>query len=124
MNDEASRGGYASFATAPPLDAGDGIVLRPIAGERIMLSEVTVPANVTAALHTHGEEKIGVVLSGSCEFTLGGVSRRLERGDVYHVPPAVPHGLRALDEECVLLDVFSPVRPDLLERMAEQRSPR
>ena len=83
-----------------------------------MLSQVSMPANVTAAVHTHTEEKIGLVLSGTCEFTLGGVTRKLSTGDVYHVPAGVPHGPRTLDEECVLLDVFSPPRPDLLQRMA------
>lgn len=109
-------GRYTSFADAKALDAGDGIVLRPVAGDRIMLSEVRAPAHSVGATHTHEEEKLGVVLSGSCEFTLGGVTRQLGPGDVYQVPPAVPHGFRAT-ADCVLLDVFSPPRPDLFERM-------
>lgn len=110
-------GRYLCFADANRLDAGDGIVMRPVAGERIMLSEVTAPANSVGAIHTHDEEKFGVVLSGSCEFSLGGVTRHLGPGDIYHVPSSVPHGFRAT-EESVLLDVFSPPRPDLLKRMA------
>jgi quercetin dioxygenase-like cupin family protein len=117
MCDESgSTGGYTSFSNATALDAGDGIVLRPVAGKRIMLSEVTAPAHSVGATHTHEEEKLGVVLSGSCEFTLAGVTRQLGPGDIYQVPPTVPHGFRAT-EDCVLLDVFSPPRPDLLKRM-------
>lgn len=110
-------GRYLSFADANRLDAGDGIGLRVVAGEGIMLSEVTAPAHSVGAIHAHDEEKFGVVLSGACEFSLDGVSRHLGPGDIYHVPPSVPHGFRAT-EECVLLDVFSPPRPDLLKRMA------
>lgn len=108
---------YTSFSDASALDVGNGIVVRPVAGERIMLSEVTAPANSAGAAHTHEQEKLGVVLSGSCEFTLDGVTRQLGPGDIYQVPPGVPHGFRAT-EDCVLLDVFSPPRPDLLERLS------
>ena len=111
-----STGRYTSFSDTTALDAGDGIVLRPVAGDRIMLSEVTAPAHSVGATHTHAEETLGVVLSGACEFTLGGVTRQLGPGDIYQVPPAVPHGFR-VTEDCVLLDVFSPPRPDLLDRM-------
>jgi unsaturated pyranuronate lyase len=112
-------GHYTSFSEAAVLDAGDGVTLRPVAGEALMISQVAMPANVTAAVHTHTEEKIGVVLSGTCEFTLGGVTRTLGPGDIYHVPAGVAHGPRTLDDECILLDVFSPPRPDLLERIAD-----
>jgi quercetin dioxygenase-like cupin family protein len=114
--DNGATGRYTSFSDATALDAGDGIVLRPVAGDRIMLSEVTAPVHSVGATHTHVEEKLGVVLSGSCEFTIGGVTKQLGPGDIYQVPPTVPHGFRAT-EDCVLLDVFSPPRPDLLERM-------
>jgi len=113
-------GHYTSFSEATILDAADGIRLQPITGESLMISQVTMPANVAAAVHTHAEEKIGLVLSGTCEFTLGGVTRTLGPGDIYHVPAGVAHGPRTRDSECVLLDVFSPPRPDLLERIAEQ----
>ena len=106
---------YTSFADATASDVGDGIVVRPVAGSRLMLSEVTAPAHSVGAMHTHAEEKLGVVVYGSCEFTLGGVTRQLGPGDIYQVPPGVPHGFRAT-EDSVLLDVFSPPRPDLLER--------
>lgn len=117
MTNDDATGRYTSFSEVTVLDAGDGITLQPVSGDSLMLSQVTMPANVVAAVHTHSEEKIGLVVSGSCEFILGGVTRTLGPGDIYHVPAGVPHGPRTLDEECVLVDVFSPPRPDLLSRM-------
>lgn len=117
MNNDIATGRYTSFSAAIVLDAGDGITLQPVSGQSLMLSQVTMPANVTAAIHSHSEEKIGMVVSGTCEFNLGGVARKLGPGDIYHVPAGVPHGPRTLDEECVLVDVFSPPRTDLLNRM-------
>jgi quercetin dioxygenase-like cupin family protein len=35
-------------------------------------------------------------------------------GDVSHPPPGSWHGATMLDEEVVLVDIFSPVREDFL----------
>ena len=111
---KASGGSYARVADLPVADAGNGVLLRPFAGERVMLSYVTVAANGEAAVHTHDEEQLGIIISGSCEFELDGDVRRLTTGDIYHAPPGVPHGVRTQDEECVILDIFSPLRQALL----------
>ena len=80
-----------------------------------MLSYVTMAPHAVAAVHTHDEEQIGLVISGTCEFELDGMTRTLGPGDAYHAPPGVPHGARTGDAECVIVDVFSPPRQALLD---------
>ena len=82
-----------------------------------MVSQVTMPADRAAATHTHDEEKLGFVISGHCTFQLDGDEQELGPGDIYVVPPGVPHGLRTTAEPCVLVDIFTPPRPDLIERL-------
>ena len=112
---QASGGSYASVGDLPIVDAGGGVTLRPFAGERVMLSHATIAPHGEAAVHTHDEEQVGIVVSGSCEFVLDGNARRLTAGDIYHAPPGVPHGVTTGDEECVIVDIFSPLRRALLD---------
>jgi quercetin dioxygenase-like cupin family protein len=112
---QASGGTYAAVSELPVADAGNGVTLRPLTGERVMLSHVTIAPHGEAAVHTHDEEQIGLVVSGSCEFVLDGEVRRLGVGDIYHAPPGVPHGATTDDEECVIVDIFSPPRRALLD---------
>ena len=114
----SGRGGdgrYAQVSELPGADAGNGVSLRALSGERVMLSYVTIAPHGVAAVHTHDEEQIGLVVSGHCEFDLDGDVRRLGPGDIYHAPPGVPHGARAGDEECVIVDLFGPPRRALLD---------
>lgn len=116
----AGDGRYADLGSLPVADAGNGVTLRPLWGERVMLSHVTIAPHGEAAVHTHDEEQIGLVISGSCEFSLDGTVRTLRPGDIYFAPPGVPHGARTQDEECLIVDVFGPPRQALLDLLGEQ----
>lgn len=56
---------------------------------------------------------MGAVLQGSLHFELAGEKRLLRPGDVYVIPPDVPHGAASDEEGCVTLDVFAPPREGL-----------
>ena len=108
-------GRYASIDDQPEVEAAPGVWIRAIAGKGMMLSYVRLEPNSVADTHTHDEEQMGIVLSGECTFDLDGDTRTLRRGDVYHAPPGVPHGARAGQKPCEILDIFSPPRAALLE---------
>jgi len=48
-------------------------------------------------------------------FTIGDEQRVAQAGDVLHFPPATWHGATMLDEEVILVDIFSPDKRRLLE---------
>ena len=48
-------------------------------------------AHAVAPLHQHPEEQIGTMPEGACEFELNGVKRTIRPGDVYVIPPNMPH---------------------------------
>ncbi|MCW5776313.1 MAG: cupin domain-containing protein [Phycisphaeraceae bacterium] len=88
------------------------IARRRVIGERMMISEVVLSPGFEVPVHHHGNEQIVVMLRGLAEFDLieDGVLRTVvvRAGQTLVLPSNVPHGCRAL-EECVILDLFSPV---------------
>jgi quercetin dioxygenase-like cupin family protein len=107
----------------PSLPVEPGIVVRPVLGDRMNISFIYFEPHTVAPVHQHREEQIGTVLEGSLEFELDGEKRILRRGDVYVIPPDVPHGAITSEERCITLDVFSPPRQGLralAERSGDQ----
>jgi quercetin dioxygenase-like cupin family protein len=56
-----------------------------------------------------------LVEQGQVLFTIGDQQRIAKAGDVLHFPPGAWHGATMLDEEVILVDVFSPIREDFLD---------
>ena len=107
----------------PSLPVEPGIVVRPVLGSHMNISFIYFEPHTVAPVHQHREEQIGTVLEGSLEFELAGEKRLLGRGDVYVIPPDVPHGAVTSEERCITLDVFSPPRQGLgalVERSGDQ----
>ena len=65
--------------------------------------------------HSHPHEQVAYVAEGEIIFFLDGVPTKLGPGDVYTVPPNVPHSIQLLTEHARLVDVFTPLREDFLE---------
>lgn len=82
-------------------------------GEALMLVEVRFKKGGKGAVHAHVNEQVSYISMGSFEVELGGEKRVLKQGDSFHVPPNVPHGVEAL-EDAVIVDVFTPIRPEFL----------
>jgi quercetin dioxygenase-like cupin family protein len=57
-----------------------------------------------------------MVQQGRVLFTIDGEQKLVSAGDILHFPSGVRHGATMLDEEVVLIDIFSPIREDFLTR--------
>lgn len=91
-----------------------GVTIRAAAGQDLMLSHVTLEPNSVVEAHSHPHEQAGMVVSGSARFIAGDEDRVLKPGDLYFIPGGVTHKVVALENGCVALDVFHPVREDYL----------
>lgn len=74
-------------------------------------SHVTVAAGHVLPEHHHVHQQVSILLSGDFEFTMEGETRIVSEGDIVEIPPNVPHSGKAITD-CVILDMFSPVRED------------
>ena len=103
--------------TSIPIERiADGIERQMIWGERLMVCRLRFAPRVVTAVHSHPHEQITLVASGRVLFTIEDQVREVSAGDVLHFPPGVRHGATMLDEEVVLIDIFSPIREDFLPR--------
>jgi quercetin dioxygenase-like cupin family protein len=80
----------------------------------MMLSVVRLEPRSVVEEHAHPHEQMGMLLEGRLEFTIGGITRLLEPGDIWRIPGGVLHSVRALGAPALALDVFHPIREDYL----------
>ena len=64
--------------------------------------------------HSHPHEQVSYVAAGEIIFFLDNEPTRLTTGDIYTVPPNVPHAVQLLTEHVRLIDAFTPIRQDFL----------
>ena len=93
-------------------DLAPGVKLRTLWGEKIMMSLVELAPNSQVPMHDHPHEQAGMVLEGEFDFTIGGETTRMKKGDFYIIPGGVEHGLVSLDGWSSALDIFSPPREE------------
>ena len=97
----------------------EGIERQMVWGERLMVCRLRFAPRVVTAIHSHPHEQMTLVVAGRVLFTVEDQVREVAAGDVLHFPPGVRHGATMLDEEVVLIDIFSPIREDFLPRSGE-----
>jgi quercetin dioxygenase-like cupin family protein len=97
-------------------DAEPGVRRRILLAQgRLMLMEVRFAAGAAGYEHQHVHEQISYCVAGRFEYSLEGRLHQLQAGDSIYVPGNTRHGARAL-EAGTLIDVFTPLREDLLAR--------
>jgi quercetin dioxygenase-like cupin family protein len=65
--------------------------------------------------HSHPHEQVSYVASGEINFFLDNAPVRLGPGDMFTVPPNVPHAVQLLSDDVRLIDAFSPIREEFLK---------
>lgn len=107
-----------NWSSIPEEGIADGIVRQMIHGDRVMVCRLRfAPGTVTQA-HDHPHEQVTIVESGRARFVVGNEHRIAEAGDVLLFPGGFWHGATILEQETVLIDIFSPVREDFLSAPA------
>ena len=112
---------HRDWASIPVEAVADGIERQVIWGERVMVCRLRFAPGVVTAVHSHAHEQITLVERGRVAFTIEGQRRTASPGEVLVFPPHCEHGATMLDEEVVLVDVFSPIREDFLPSDHEGR---
>ena len=103
---------FRAVADVPPARIWDGVLARPLNGERVTVGFVDIDPNVLVPEHRHENEQIGFVQRGSVTMTIAGESRELSVGGTYVIPSQVPHSAKAGAGGASVVDVFAPVRAD------------
>lgn len=84
---------------------------RYISGRYLTVAQFRIKAGCTVPMHSHENEQISLLLEGRALFIVGDSAREVSAGEVVHIPPGVPHEVKALTD-IVVVDTFSPRRDD------------
>jgi quercetin dioxygenase-like cupin family protein len=79
----------------------------------LMLVKVAFEKGGIGAIHSHPHKQMSYIAKGKFEVTIGENKKLLSEGDVYFAPSGVSHGVICL-KEGLLIDVFNPMREDLI----------
>jgi quercetin dioxygenase-like cupin family protein len=104
------------WTKVPTEQVADGIKRQMIVGENVMVCRFTFDPFVVTDVHSHPHEQVTLVVKGKAKFTIDGLAVIVAAGDVLHFPPHNSHGATMLDEEVILIDIFSPIREDFLDK--------
>jgi quercetin dioxygenase-like cupin family protein len=89
---------------------GHGIVSRTLlATPELRAVMFSFAAEQALTEHTSTSRALIQILTGECEFMVAGQPRVMRAGDVLHLPPNVPHAVRATTPMTMLL-VLAPER--------------
>jgi quercetin dioxygenase-like cupin family protein len=94
----------------------EGIERQMVVGQNVMVCRFRFAPFVVTAAHSHPHEQMSLIVQGRVNFVLGEEERVVAAGDVLHFPPHFRHGATMLDEEVILIDIFSPIREDFLTK--------
>lgn len=108
---------FVNIEEIPYVNLAEGIRFKPVFGKSILFNYVFFEPHAEAPTHQHPEEQFGTILEGEYEFVIAGVAKMMRPGDVYVVPPNVPHSARTYDKPCFAIDIFSPPRSGFREML-------
>jgi quercetin dioxygenase-like cupin family protein len=123
---DGAMSAFAGQDDLTPLRIWDGVVARPVEGERTTFAIVELDANCSVPEHRHHNEQIGVCIAGSVRFRIGDETRDIGPGDTWCILGDVPHQVDAGPDGALIAECFTPARTDWaeLERLPGRPAPR
>ena len=102
-----------------PEAIGEGRTRYLVNTEKLMMAVIDFrdgPTEEPDPPHSHPHEQISYVVSGELIVLIGDEQTRLGPGDMFTVPPDIPHTVQLLTEYVRLVDTFHPIRDEFLNQ--------
>lgn len=110
------------YPDVPLAELVPGTTSHIVLGERALVSFLTMSAGSHFPPHRHEAEQIMIVIDGYMDEIIEGKLFRVKKGDVIVLPSNVEHGGYIREVDCKAIDIFTPPRPDYVEKLrAAQR---
>lgn len=106
---------HLNWSNIPVEHVSDGIERQMLVGEQMMICRFRFKPFLVTPEHDHPHEQMTIVERGKVRFFIEGKERIASAGDVLHFPSQCWHGATMMDEEVVLIDIFTPLREDFLK---------
>ena len=108
------RAQHLNWSNIPVEHPAAGIERQMVVGQELMICRFRFAPLLVTPQHTHPHEQISLVISGRVRFFIDGEEQIAVPGDVLHFPSNCLHGATMMDEQVVLIDIFTPLRKDFL----------
>jgi unsaturated pyranuronate lyase len=86
-----------------------------ITGDRVTVARFELKRGGIVPRHSHESEQVSMVLNGALRFIIDGNDIVVRTGEVLQLPSWLEHEVHALEDSFVI-DVFSPVRQDWIDK--------
>jgi len=114
--DEQSRT-IITYADIPLVELAPGAMSHIVPGKNMTLSIANLKAGSYFPVHTHERmEQMMLILKGELYAILDGKLFLMKPGDIICFPAGHEHGAQMIDDDCEIVDIFSPARPDYEEK--------
>lgn len=92
-------------------------VVRTIKGyiDDLMVVEQVCQKGQSGPLHTHPHRQCTYIIKGSFEANLNGEKKILSAGECVYVEANVPHNMITLEDDSLMIDIFTPMREDFVK---------
>ena len=100
----------------PKMELFPGALSGILAGENLMLSFLDLAVGGTVPEHSHPHEQAGLMIAGKLRFKIGSDEQVMGPGDAFLVPSNIAHSGEVLEGPAQVLDIFSPVREDYVDK--------
>ena len=117
--DEERGNCITTYRQVPAAQLAPGAMSHILAGRNMTLSFASLQAGSYFPVHTHPYEQMMLILKGELDAILEGVLYRMKPGDVILFPAGLEHGAQMREQDCEILDIFSPARPDYEEKLKQ-----
>ena len=75
------------------------------------------PAQVPDPFHDHPHEQVSYIAEGELILFISGVGEhRLQKGDLFAIPPGIPHTVQTLTPVVRIIDSFHPIRDEFMKK--------
>jgi unsaturated pyranuronate lyase len=103
------------WSEVPQEQINDSILRQFISADRVTIARFELKHGGVVPRHAHENEQVSYIVSGALKFVFDDREIVVRGGELIQIPPNVPHAAEVV-EDCVAIDVFSPVRQDWIDR--------
>lgn len=103
------------WSDIPAEQINPSIARQFVSGERVTIARFELARGGVVPRHSHENEQVSYIVSGALKFVMDDREIVVRGGELIQIPPNVPHSAEVV-EDCVAIDVFSPVRQDWIDK--------
>ena len=103
------------WADVPAEQINPSVSRQFITADRVTVARFELKQGGVVPEHAHENEQVSFVISGALTFTIGGRDIIVRAGELLQIPSHAPHAVAVL-EDTLVVDVFSPVRQDWIDK--------